>query len=331
MVRYECIVTLEIMLKDQSTMAQSLDQTGMTPLQALSESIASTVEQVATSTVALRGRGRHAVGCGVVWRAGLLVTAAHVFGRAPATVSAVTAQAAGTDLTLVGTDPSTDLAVFRLPDNALPAVDASGSGSARPGQLTIVVGRSLSADVTARVSVIHRVSGPWQTWLGGQLDQLICLDGGLHDGLSGAPVADAGGKVLGIATSALSRRYGVVVPESTISRIVDELLAKGHVARAFLGIGVQPVSVSDAPAAGASASGLLITSLLPGGPATRAGLLVGDIVLEVAERRAASVPELRAALADSIGKSVHLSLIRGGSPAEADVTVGQWPIEARAC
>ncbi len=324
-------------------MAQVSDKAGITPLQALSDSIASTVEKVGMSTVALRGRGRRALGCGVVWRNGMMVTVAHAFGRVPATVSVITAQQAGADATLVGTDPPTDLAVFRLPDDALPAVDRSNSAVVRPGQLAILVGRSPGADLTASVSVINRVAGAWQTWLGGHMDRLIRLDAGPHDGLSGAPVADAAGKVFGLATSGLSRSYGVVVPESTISRVVDELLAKGHVARAFLGISVQPVEVSKAPAfalratagkpdeAGIPEAGLLITSLLPGGPATQAGLLVGDIVLEVADHRAASLPELRDALAGNIGKSVHVSLIRGGSPAQVDVTVGQWPTEARAC
>jgi len=324
-------------------MAQVSDKAGITPLQALSDSVASTVEKVGMSTVALRGRGRRALGCGVVWRTGMMVTVAHAFGRVPATVSVITAQQAGADATLVGTDPPTDLAVFRLPDDALPAVDRSNSAVVRPGQLAILVGRSPGADLTASVSVINRVAGAWQTWLGGHMDRLIRLDAGPHDGLSGAPVADAAGKVFGLATSGLSRSYGVVVPESTISRVVDELLAKGHVARAFLGISVQPVEVSKAPAfalratagkpaeAGIPEAGLLITSLLPGGPATQAGLLVGDIVLEVADHRAASLPELRDALAGNIGKSVHVSLIRGGSPAQVDVTVGQWPTEARAC
>jgi len=311
------------------------DDTHVTPLQALSDSIASVVETIATSTVALRGRGRHALGCGVVWQPGILVTAAHVFGRAPATASAVTSQQAGADLTLVGADSSTDLAVFRLPDSGLPAVGGSNCAEVRPGQLAIVVGRSAGSDVTARVSAIHRASGAWQTWLGGQMDRLICLDGGLRDGLSGAPVADAAGQVFGIATSALSRSDAVVVPGSTICRVVDELLARGHVARAFLGIGVQPVAVASASTGASggpeSGSGLLITSLQAGGPATQAGLLVGDIVLEVADRRAASVPELRDALVGHIGKSVHVALIRGGSPAQVDVTVGQWPLEARAC
>jgi serine protease Do len=321
--------------KGQAFMTQLRDNANVNPLRAFSDSIASTVEAVGASTVAVRGRGRHALGCGLVWRPGILVTAAHVFGRAPATASVIAAQQAAADLALVGTDSPTDLAVFRLPDEALPAVRISNSAGARAGQLAILVGRSQGADVTASVSVIHRVSGPWQTWLGGHIDRLIRLDTGLHDGMSGAPVADAAGQVFGMATSALSRNDGIVVPESTISRVVDELLARGHVARAFLGISAQPVSVADVPAAASGSreggAGLLITSMLSGGPAAQAGLLVGDIVVDVGEHRAASVPELRDALAGNIGKSVRVSLIRGGTPAEVDVTVGQWPGEARAC
>jgi serine protease Do len=289
-------------------------------LQTLSESIVSTVEAVGASTVAVRGRGRHALGCGLVWRPGILVTAAHVFGRAPATASVITARQATADLTLVGTDSPTDLAVFRLPNESLPAVGTSSSADVRAGQLALLVGRSQGAEVTASLSMIYRVSGHWQTWLGGHIDRLIRLDGGLQDGLSGAPVADAAGKVFGMATSALSRTSGIIIPETTISRVVDELLARGHVARAFLGISAQPAE-----------AGLLVTAMLRDGPAAKAGLLVGDIVVEVGEHRAASVPELRDALAGNIGKSVRVSLIRGGTPAEVDVTVGQWPAEARAC
>jgi serine protease Do len=308
-------------------------------LLAFSDSIASTVEKIGASTVAVRGRGRHALGCGFVWRPGILVTAAHIFGRAPATAFAITApgaRQAGVDLALVGTDAPTDLAVFRLPDEDLPPVELSGSTGARAGQLAILVGRSQGGDVTASVSVIHRVSGPWQTWLGGQIDRLIRLDSSLHGGLSGAPVADASGKVLGMGTSALSRTDGIVVPESTVSRIVDDLLARGHVARAFLGVSAQPAFAPGASAPEASAgkpaqTGLLITAMVPDGPAAKAGLLVGDIVVDVGQHRAASIVQLREALADNIGKSVRVGLIRGGAPAQVDVTVGQWPTEARPC
>ena len=301
-------------------MAPVSGNTNLTPLQALSEALASAVETVAASTVAVRGRGRHALGSGVVWRPGILVTAAHVFGRAPAIASVIAAQQGAADLALVGVDAPTDLAVFRLPDEQMPAVETSSSASARAGQLAVLVGRSQGAEATASLSVIHRVSGPWQTWLGGRIDRLIRLDAGLRDGQSGGPVADAAGKVFGMATSALSRTTGIVIPDSTISRVVDELLARGHVARAFLGISAQPAE-----------AGLLVTAMLPGGPAAQAGLLVGDILVDVGEHRAVSMSELRDALAGNIGKSVRVSLIRGGAPAEVDVTVGQWPAEARAC
>jgi S1-C subfamily serine protease len=307
----------------------------LAPLQALSESIASTVDRIAKSTVSVRGRGRHALGSGVVWRDGLLVTAAHIFGRAPAAASIVTAQGARADITLVGTDAPTDLALFRLPDSDLPAAALADAAAVRTGQLAVLVGRSQDGDLTASLAMINRASGAWQTWLGGHLDRLIRLDGGVHDGLSGGPVANAAGAVFGIATSALSRTYGTVVPESTVARVVDELLAKGHVARAFLGISAQSVAVSrvpgSAPIDGAPSSGLLITSLLPDGPAAQAGVLVGDIVVDVADQRAASLPDLRHSLATHIGKNVRISLIRGGLPAEVVVTVGQWPTEARAC
>ncbi len=314
-------------------MVQPRQDSSITPLKALSDSIAATVEAVGRSTVAVRGRGRHALGCGLVWRAGVLVTAAHVFGRAPATASVVGSGQAAADLALIGTDATTDLAVFRLPDNELPVVDVGRAADARAGELAIQVGRSQAGELSTSVSVINRVSGPWQTWLGGHIDQLIRLDSGVHDGLSGAPVADASGRVIGMATSALSRSYGIVVPESTIARVVDELLAKGHVARAFLGIGAQPVSIAGAAPGAPGQSdraGLLVTSLLAQGPAAQGGLLVGDIVIDVADHRASSVSELRDALAGNIGKSVRVSLIRGGSPAEVQVTVGQWPSEARA-
>ncbi len=111
----------------------------------------------------------------------------------------------------------------------------------RAGHFAIAVGRSGEGDTVASAGVVNRVGGPWQTWLGGAIDRLIRLDGGVYDGLSGAPVADADGAVIGVATAALSRSYGIVVPTSTVARVVDALLAHGRVARPWLGIGAQTV------------------------------------------------------------------------------------------
>ena len=122
-------------------------------------------------------------------------------------------------------------------------------------------------------------------------------------------------RVIGVATAALSRSYGIVVPASTVARVVDALLANGRVARPWLGIGAQTVPLPETAGAPAGEkSGLLVTSLAAGGPAERAGLLIGDIIVRAAESAAANLRELRQALAAHVGQKVPLAVLRGGAP-----------------
>jgi serine protease Do len=221
-------------------MTSTMDSPSTNPLIAISDCLAAVVDGVGKSTVAVRSR-RRGVASGVVWRPGVLVTVAHAFHRAPAAISLVAEGGRCLDAALIGVDSTTDIAVFRLPDESVAAVETGDASSVRAGHLAIAIGRGSAGDLTASYGLVNRTGGAWQTWLGGHVDRLIRLDGGVYDGLSGGPVADARGSVIGIATSALSRSYGVVVPALTVSRVVDALLAKGHVARAFLGISAQPV------------------------------------------------------------------------------------------
>lgn len=248
-----------------------------------SDAIASIVERVGASTLAVLGR-RGAIASAVVWQPGVVVSAAHVFRRTPAAVSFVGAGGRTLAGTLAGIDSSTDLAVFRLADPAagegVPTAATTVDGaSVKAGHFAIAVGRAGDGDPVASAGLVNRVGGPWQTWLGGRIDRLVRLDGGVYDGLSGAPVADASSAVIGIATAALSRSYGIVVPTPTVARVVAALLERGEVERPWLGIGAQPVAVPNAP----SRRGLLVTSLAAGGPAERAGVLVGDIVAGVVD------------------------------------------------
>lgn len=295
-------------------------------LLAHSQALAAVVENVGASTLAVLGRGR-VFASAVVWRDGLVVTAAHVFRRTPA--AATFATAAGETLTaaLVGIDSSTDLALFRLPEGcAISPVVSGGATGVRAGHVLVAVGRDAEGDLIASAGIVNRAGGAWQTWLGGHLDRLIRLDGGIYEGLSGAPVADAAGSVIGIATSALSRSYGVVVPAATISRVVDALLAHGRIARPRLGIGAQPVPLPS----GEGRSGLLVTSLLTGGTAEQAGLFIGDIVVEAAGTPVADLGALRHALAAHVGASVTLAVLRGGVAMALACSVGEWSDE-RSC
>ena len=295
-------------------------------LAAHSQALAAIVDTLGASTLAVRGR-RHAVASAVVWRDGVVVTAAHVFRRTPAAATLVGSDGKSFEATLVGIDSSTDLAVFRLVgESALPAVAIGDAAGVRAGHFAIAVGRSGDGDTVASAGLVNRASGPWQTWLGGTVDRLIRLDGGVYEGLSGAPVADASGAVIGIATSALSRHYGIVVPSSTVSRVVDALLSSGHVARPWLGVGAQPVPLPDG-----EGHGLLISALVPGGPAERAGLLIGDIVVRAAGEAASDLGALRTALASLVGETATLAILRGGVAKDIQVEVGERPAARRCC
>lgn len=313
-------------------MTSTADNFTTNPLIAFSDSLAAVVDRVGKSTVSVRGR-RRSVASGVVWRPGVLVTAAHVFRRAPAAISLVAEGGRNLDAALIGIDSSTDIAVFRLPDESLATVETGDASSVRAGHLAIAVGRGSAGDLTASHGLINRTGGAWQTWLGGHIDRLIRLDGGVYDGLSGGAVADARGSVIGIASSALSRSYGIVIPASTVSRVVEALLTTGHVARAFLGIGAQPVPLAGTGGelAAEREAGLLITSLAPSGPADQAGVLIGDILVRAAGKSVASLHDVRNALADHIGEQVRMDVLRGGTPTELQLTVGQRPTERQCC
>ena len=294
-------------------------------LRAHSEAMAAIVDAIGASTVAVLGR-RGTVASGVVWKSGLVVTAAHVFRRTPAAATLVAAGGRSLAATLVGIDSATDLALFRLAEpEALAPLAAGDAATVRAGHTVVVVGRSGEGDAIASAGIVNRVGGAWQTWLGGSIDRLIRLDGGVYDGLSGAPVADASGTLVGVATAALSRSYGIVVPAATVSRVVDALVGQGRVARPWLGIGAQSVPVQGAAPGATEQSGLLVTAVVAGGPAERAGRRIGDIIVRAAESAAANLRELRQALAAHVGGIVTLGILRGGAPLDLSAEVGEWP------
>lgn len=309
--------------------AASSTSSSTAALGALSDALADAVDRIAASVLALPGRRQGTVASATIWRPGIVVTAAHVLRRGLPSLTLIGPGGVAIEASAVGIDYATDLAVFRLPDQALPALDPVDAGHVRAGHLALLVGRAAQGGPSASFGVINHSSGAWRSWLGGQIDRLIRLDGGVHAGLSGGPVADAAGRVFGVASAALSRHYGIVVPTATVERVVDALLAGGAVARGFLGIAAQPVQVGSAEA---PQEGLLVTELAPDGPAARAGLLVGDIVLGVAGRAATDLHALRDALAGQVGKEVALELLRGGQRMGLAVSVGEWPrAERRRC
>jgi S1-C subfamily serine protease len=145
-------------------------------------------------------------------------------------------------------------------------------------------------------------------------------------------VIDTQGKLIGIATGVLSRIAPLAIPAATVDRVTKELLARGKVAQAWLGVAVQavPIPGSLADAAKSASHGLLIVSANAESPAGKAGLLIGDILLSIAGNAVADPMDLRAALAEqAAGKKVTVSLLRGGEPKQLEVTLGERNERAR--
>jgi len=177
--------------------------------------------------------------------------------------------------------------------------------------------------------VVSRVDGPWRTWHGAEIDSLLRLDVAIYDGFSGGPLIDAAGRVLGINTSALARGVPVTIPVATVERVVTELLERGSIRRAYLGIGTQPVRVPASLARKVelkSDVALLIVSLESGGPADRDGLLLGDVLLELDGTPVSDPTDVLAQLGgDRVGRPIAARVIRGGQVKTLQVTPGERP------
>jgi S1-C subfamily serine protease len=300
----------------------------MTALSAFSEEIAALVDRLGRSVVGVH-LGRHGTVAAFCWRPGVLLTVAHPIRRG-GDVGLVLADGASARASVAGVDPSTDLAVLRFDAAGIEPAELGDGNAVRTGHWVYAVTRSARGELAVDHGLVGTAGAAWQTWRGGRIDRLLRLDGGLAPGFSGAPVAGADGKVIGLASAALARGAGIAIPVATLERVAEQLLAHGRIARGYLGVAAQPVEAAlpaTAPAEPpARQRGLLVTQLSDGGPAERAGLLIGDILLAVGDRPTPSIDELQAALAAAtIGQPVGATLARGGERVQKTITLEERP------
>ena len=282
-----------------------------------SSSLPDFVERLAASVVGLATR--RTSGSGVVWRSGVVVTNASVLWRA-SSLSLVLPDGEQVQGEVRGLDGATDLAAVTFAGGAIPVAERASAASPRVGDFVFAVGRDTSGLTQASFGHVGSVGGEWRTWRGGRVDSLIRLDGGLYPGFAGAPLADAAGQVIGVASNAHYRHHGVALPVATVDRVLDQLLAHGHVQQGYLGIAVQSV---HAELDGTAVDGLLISSVADGGPASRAGLQVGDVIVKVGGQPAASLNALHSLL--QVGAQLRVLVSRGGTGHEVSVEVAQRP------
>jgi len=297
-------------------------------LETLSHELAAAAETAGESVVAVHAR-RWLPSSGVYWRTGLVVTSHHALTHA-ADITLVAEGGKQLKATLAGRDPTTDLAVLKLAVEADLALPAFSDTAPKLGHIVLALGRSRNHNLVASAGIVGGVSGEWRTPRGGRLDQHIRLSLDLYPGFSGGPLVDAQGRVLGINTRGLGRGRPLTLPLATVNRAVDELLEKGHIARPYLGLAMQPVSLPESQRhhlASSVSSALLVIHVEPSGPADKAGVLLGDLVTEVRGKSVEDTENIRDLLAsDQPGGTVAVSVLRGGSPLKLSLTLGELPI-----
>ncbi len=286
-------------------------------LATLSGELAAAVEQAGKAVVAVHARPRYS-SSGVFWRPGILVTAEHTVRREEE-ITVTLPDGSKTPASLAGSDAGTDVAVLRLEGREGAPLPRAGAIPA-PGNLVLGIGRSEDSGVNAAFGIISALSGSWRTWRGGRLDNYIRLDLTMYPMSSGGVVVNVAGEAIGIATSALSRIAGVAIPGSTIDRVVDEILSRGHVARGYLGVGLQPVELPD------HHKGLIVLSLEPDGPAAKAGVMIGDILVTLGGKTVNDTDDIQSVLeSQGVGRSIETEVLRGGTSKKLAITIGERP------
>lgn len=291
----------------------------------------------------LRVGGRHpAPSSGVVWSAdGILVTAGPLHESRGLEVGMPDFSAH--PASLVGSDPATGISVIRVGEgygkSDLPGVptgeanrEAAGfavpkwkdPGSLEVGNLVLALGRP-GRSIRACLGIASALGDSWTTPGGAKLDRYIQTDIALPPGFAGGPLLDMEGCFIGINSSSLLRGCTLAIPYATLRKIVETLLQHGRMRRGYLGVVAHPVRLpAKLEREAGRGSGLVLLSVEEEGPAEKAGLLVGDVLLSIEGKSMTALEDLLFQLGETEpGVDVRLGLVRGGKVIELQATVGE--------
>ncbi len=283
----------------------------------LSNALAQTTAHAAASVVAIHTEARGS-SSGVIWRDGVIVTAEHALRR-DEEIQAVLPDGRVVNATLAGRDPSTDLAVLKCAE--------AGNRRIKPGSITLVVGRTRASGPVAALGVVSLVVPERRTWTGSSLSPYIRLDVGLQPTAVGGAVVDVRGKILGIASPRFARFDAIAIPAATVDRVADTLLKKGRIPRGYLGVALQPVRLPDHLRQSLQhneKTAVIILEVEADGPAHKAGIVIGDILVSLAGQPISRPENVQPHLqAENIGKSLGAKIVRGGAVRDVSITVGE--------
>jgi S1-C subfamily serine protease len=298
-----------------------------TQLIELSDALAQATGRAAGSVVAVHTEKRGS-SSGIVWRPGVIVTSEHALRR-DEEIQVTLPGGRVAPAVLAGRDPATDIAVLKCAEATGAVAEFVDAADLKPGSITLVVGRTRASGPVAALGVVSLVAPDRSTWTGASLVPYIRLDVGLQPTAIGGAVIDARGNTVGLATPRFARFGAIAVPVASINKTADILIQKGHIPRGYLGVGLQPVRLPEALREKLhwdEKTAAIVMDVHPGGPADKAGIVIGDIIVSIAGRAVTRLEDIQSRLsADAIGKALPLKFIRGGAIHEGSIAVSERP------
>lgn len=292
-------------------------------LSQISNEIAGTVDEVSAGIVRVEAR-RRMPASGVVWsNDGLIVTTHHVIEQED-DIKIGLADGRTLAGTLVGRDPTTDIALIRVEGDDLPPPVSKNSDDFKVGNLVIAVGRP-GKGPRATLGVVSALGDEWQSPSGGRIDRYLQSDVVMYPGFSGGPLVSASGSVIGINTSALLRDISLAIPVETVNRVVETLSKHGKIRRGYLGVGGHPVRLpEDISEKLNQKTAVMIGSVESNSPAQTAGIFMGDTIVSISGESIIGVDHLLAQLGgDRIGEAIDVGILRGGQLQTVTATIGE--------
>jgi S1-C subfamily serine protease len=294
---------------------------------AISDALAEATEKAAAHAVAVHAEARGS-SSGVIWRPGLIVTTDHALRRdEEIQVTLASGKTAGAKF--LGRDPSSDLALLRCEEATTAPATFGDTKVFAPGQLTLVVGRTRASGPVAALGFVSLVAKERRLWGGATISPYVRLDVALQRIAAGGAVVNAAGQVAGLATPKFAPTGALALPVATVNRVVDALLAKGHIPRGYLGIALQPIRLPEhlqESLQRPEKTAAIVLEVEPDGPGHKAGVVIGDILIGLNGKPVMRLEDVQAHLpGEEIGKVVKGEFLRGGVRRDANITIGERP------